>query len=87
MYTALTTVLFVFPPTLAVDSINMNYCIVAFGIMFLIAGVTWTFVRNQYHGPVVELHGPSGDVIQGFNPVEENKPSQQMEEFSNVRKL
>lgn len=86
MYTALTTVLFVFPPSLPVTPTNMNYCIAAFGIMFLIAGVTWLFVRKQYQGPVVELHGPSGESIRGFSPVEESKPSEQMEEFANACK-
>lgn len=82
----MTTVLFVFPPTLPVTSTNMNYCIAAFGIMFLIAGITWFTVSNQYHGPVVELHGPSGEVTQGFNPVEDKKPSAQMDEFVDGKK-
>jgi hypothetical protein len=64
----------------------MNYCIAAFGIMFLVAGVTWFTVSDQYHGPVVELHRPSGEVTEGFNPVEGNKPSAQKEEFADGRK-
>lgn len=47
--------LFVFPPELPVTSNNMNYCIVAFGIVLIIAGVTWIFDgRKHYDGPLVE---------------------------------
>ncbi|EMR69022.1 putative gaba permease protein [Eutypa lata UCREL1] len=54
----LTTVLFVFPPELPVTSDNMNYCIVAFGIILLIAGLTWIFDgRKNYVGPHIQLSG------------------------------
>lgn len=55
-YCILTTVLFVFPPDLPVTGTNMNYCIVAFGIVVLISVVQW-FVdgRKNYTGPKVEL--------------------------------
>lgn len=54
----LTTVLFVFPPEIPVTPDNMNYCIVAFGIILLISGLTWVFDgRKNYTGPHIELGG------------------------------
>jgi choline transport protein len=55
-YVILTTVLFVFPPELPVTGSNMNYCIVAFGIVLIISMIQW-FVdgRKNFHGPKVEL--------------------------------
>lgn len=57
-YVIVTTVLFLFPPTLPVTGSNMNYCIVAFFIVIVISVVQW-FVdgRKNYKGPVVELVG------------------------------
>ncbi|KAI1490938.1 amino acid/polyamine transporter I [Biscogniauxia mediterranea] len=57
-WTILTTVLFVFPPELPVTSENMNYCVVAFGVILLISGVTWIFDgRKHYKGPCVDIEG------------------------------
>merc|ERR1712014_325981 len=55
-YTILTTVLFVFPPELPVTGTNMNYCIVAFGVVLIISVIQW-FVdgRRNYTGPKIEL--------------------------------
>ncbi|KAI1644666.1 amino acid transporter [Daldinia loculata] len=62
-WTILTTVLFVFPPELPVTSENMNYCIVAFGVILLIAVVTWIFDgRKNYTGPHVDVEGLEGKV-------------------------
>ncbi|ETN39013.1 uncharacterized protein HMPREF1541_07055 [Cyphellophora europaea CBS 101466] len=54
-FALLTTVLFVFPPFLPVTGSNMNYCIVAFGIILIISVVQW-FVdgRRNYKGPYVD---------------------------------
>lgn len=51
-----TTVLFVFPPELPVTGSNMNYCIVAFAIVFIISLIQW-FVdgRKNYTGPKANL--------------------------------
>ena len=36
----------------------MNYCIVAFGVILLIAGLTWVFDgRRHYTGPQIKLTG------------------------------
>ncbi|CAD6589621.1 MAG: hypothetical protein ASARMPRED_004145 [Alectoria sarmentosa] len=61
-YVTVTTVLFLFPPTLPVTGSNMNYCIVAFFIVIVISVVQW-FVdgRKNYKGPVVELVGEGED--------------------------
>ncbi|KAF7561051.1 hypothetical protein G7046_g3096 [Stylonectria norvegica] len=60
-WSVLTTVLFVFPPELPVTSSNMNYCIVAFGVILLIAITTW-FVdgRAHYKGPLIHLSDMEG---------------------------
>ncbi|KAF1942893.1 amino acid transporter [Clathrospora elynae] len=51
-YTIVTTVLFLFPPELPVSSSNMNYCVVAFGIILFISTFQW-FVdgRKNFTGP------------------------------------
>lgn len=49
----------------------MNYCIVAFGVMLLIAGGTWIFDgRKNYAGPYIEIEGLRSDQVQGLNPVQ-----------------
>jgi choline transport protein len=49
-------VLFVFPPMLPVTGSNMNYCIVAFAIVIIIATIQW-FVdgKKNFHGPHIDL--------------------------------
>lgn len=55
-FVIVTTVLFVFPPELPVSGSNMNYCIVAFGVVFIISLIQW-FVdgRKNYTGPKVHV--------------------------------
>ncbi|EMF15390.1 amino acid permease [Sphaerulina musiva SO2202] len=55
-FVIVTTVLFVFPPELPVTGSNMNYCIVAFAIVFIISLIQW-FVdgRKNYTGPKANL--------------------------------
>ncbi|KAI1764503.1 amino acid transporter [Hypoxylon sp. FL1150] len=68
----LTTVLFVFPPELPVDSENMNYCIVAFGVILCIAVVTWLFDgRKNYTGPHVDVDGLEKGQIVGVEGIPE----------------
>jgi hypothetical protein len=55
-WTLITTVLFVFPPELPVTGENMNYCVVAFGVMVLIAAFQWIFDgRKNYTGPQIDV--------------------------------
>ncbi|KAI5919577.1 amino acid/polyamine transporter I [Camillea tinctor] len=69
-WTILTTVLFVFPPELPVTSENMNYCVVAFGVILLISGVTWIFDgRKNYKGPCVDIEGLLQGKVEGMEPV------------------
>ncbi|KAG6186033.1 hypothetical protein E4U36_000975 [Claviceps purpurea] len=52
VWTMITTSLYVFPPQVPVTAQNMNYCIVALGIMVAIAGTTWVLDgRKNYEGP------------------------------------
>ncbi|KAF2216292.1 hypothetical protein CERZMDRAFT_64731 [Cercospora zeae-maydis SCOH1-5] len=55
-FVIVTTILFVFPPVLPVTGSNMNYCIVAFAVVFIISVVQW-FVdgAKNYSGPKPEL--------------------------------
>jgi len=55
-YVILTTVLFVFPPDLPVTGSNMNYCIVAFAIVFIVSMIQWIIDgRKNFTGPQIEL--------------------------------
>ncbi|KAH8677654.1 amino acid/polyamine transporter I [Xylariales sp. PMI_506] len=66
-WTLLTTILFVFPPEIPVDSNNMNYCVVAFGIMILIAVTTWIFDgRKHYTGPKIDVDGMLHGKVEGM---------------------
>ncbi|KAI1097387.1 amino acid transporter [Jackrogersella minutella] len=72
-WTILTTVLFVFPPELPVTSENMNYCIVAFGVILMIAVVTWIVDgRKNYTGPHVDVEGLEKGKIEGVEAVLEH---------------
>ncbi|RMZ73128.1 amino acid polyamine transporter i [Pyrenophora seminiperda CCB06] len=55
-YTIVTTVLFLFPPELPVSTSNMNYCVVAFGIILFISTFQW-FVdgRKNFTGPRADI--------------------------------
>lgn len=76
MWAILTTVLFVFPPAIPVTPANMNYCIVAFGVILLIAGGTWIFDgRKNYHGPVVDIQGMFHGAIDGMDGLEGMDPA------------
>lgn len=57
-YITITTVLFVFPPTLPVTGSNMNYCIVVFTIVLAVSTFQWLVDgRKNYNGPKIELEG------------------------------
>lgn len=52
----LTTVLFIWPTSSPTNAVNMNYCIVAFGVIIVIAGSNWIFsARKSYTPPALEL--------------------------------
>ncbi|KAK4496072.1 hypothetical protein PRZ48_012051 [Zasmidium cellare] len=72
-YTILTTVLFLFPPARPVTGSNMNYCIVAFGIIILISGLQWIFDgRKNYSGPRITVD--DGVVMDGESNRETEQP-------------
>jgi choline transport protein len=76
-WTLLTTVLFVFPPEQPVTGTNMNYAIVAFGVVLVIAIVQWIIDgRKNYEGPIIdaETFGLGQDVVEGVSGAE-SKPS------------
>ncbi|EFZ02995.1 GABA permease GabA [Metarhizium robertsii ARSEF 23] len=58
LWTVLTVVLFVFPPSIPVTASKVNYCILAFGFKLLIAGGTWVSDgRRHYQGPQLNSQG------------------------------
>jgi hypothetical protein len=63
----LTTVLFVFPPEIPTTALNMNYCIVAFGVILLIAAMQWIFDgRKNFTGPKVDVNALVHGAIEGI---------------------
>ena len=63
----MTTVLFVFPPVEEVTGNNMNYCIVAFGIILLIATLQWVFDgRKNYTGPNIDTEALIQGQVEGI---------------------
>ncbi|KAI7292680.1 hypothetical protein KC315_g19455 [Hortaea werneckii] len=72
-YVILTTVLFVFPPELPVTGTNMNYCIVAFGVVLIISVIQWLVDgRRNYTGPRIDL---DENVLTAMQTLEEEKPA------------
>ncbi|KAK3325134.1 amino acid/polyamine transporter I [Apodospora peruviana] len=81
-WTILTTVLFVFPPELPVTSANMNYCIVAFGVILLISGATWVLDgRKHYKSPHLglDVDGMINGKIEGMQPLQHDSDSADMQ--------
>ncbi|KAK7734304.1 polyamine transporter tpo5 [Cytospora paraplurivora] len=66
-WTILTTVLFVFPPEQPVTPSNMNYAIVAFGVVLIIAVVQWIVDgRKNYEGPDLDAEAMSKGIVEGI---------------------
>ncbi|KAF7895867.1 hypothetical protein EAF00_005882 [Botryotinia globosa] len=64
-YVMVTTVLFLFPPELPVTGSNMNYCVVAFFLVFVIAVVQWYVDGKQnFTGPRIDMDAMQhGEVV------------------------
>ncbi|OJJ84428.1 GABA permease GabA [Aspergillus glaucus CBS 516.65] len=63
VYISLTTVLFLFPPDLPVTGSNMNYCVAAFGIVFIISSFQWIVDgRKNFVGPRMDADPLEGEV-------------------------
>ncbi len=75
LWAILTTVLFVWPTTNPTDAVNMNYCIVAFGVIILISGSNWIFgARKSYSPPALELvNGHDMSIVDADGSAEETK--------------
>lgn len=66
-WSIMTTVLFVFPPENPVTGNNMNYAVVAFGIVLIIAVVQWLVDgRKNYQGPQLDTEALSKGVVEGI---------------------
>jgi amino acid transporter len=84
-YVVLTTVLFLFPPELPVNGMNMNYCVVAFAIVFAISMITWIFDgRKNFTGPKFEInhHVLSAEEV----PSEDFSPNQTRDDINEEKK-
>lgn len=76
----LTTVLFVWPPTRPTDAVNMNYCIVAFGVIVVIAGSNWILsARKSYQPPALELVDNHRTVLVGVDQLTDKDVTSEME--------
>ncbi|THC98479.1 hypothetical protein EYZ11_002064 [Aspergillus tanneri] len=65
-YISLTTILFLFPPTLPVSGSNMNYCVAAFGIVLIISTFQWVVDgRKNFIGPRIDVDIITGEVATG----------------------
>lgn len=63
---------FVFPPELPVTPDNMNYCIVAFGVILFISGTTWLIDgRKHYKGPSMDVDGMLNGKVEAMDPMKE----------------
>jgi len=55
-YSVIATILFLFPPVLPVDALNMNYAVVAFAIVLVVSVIQWWVDgRKNFRGPRVEV--------------------------------
>ncbi|KAH7066596.1 amino acid permease-domain-containing protein [Paraphoma chrysanthemicola] len=69
-YTIVTTVLFLFPPALPVTTSNMNYCVVAFGIILFISTFQWLVDgRKNFTGPRTDM---GLEVLEAMKSQEQN---------------
>jgi hypothetical protein len=51
----------------------MNYCIVAFGVILLIAGTTWFLDgRKHYKGPRLDVDAMLKGKVEGMDPLKDN---------------
>ncbi|KAI9370717.1 amino acid permease [Aspergillus egyptiacus] len=73
-YISLTTVLFLFPPKLPVTGSNMNYCVAAMGIIFIVSTLQWLVDgRKNFTGPRVHVDAEVMAVMEGrATSVDEN---------------
>ncbi|KAJ9493066.1 hypothetical protein VN97_g139 [Penicillium thymicola] len=61
-YITLTTILFLFPPELPATGSNMNYCVAAFGIVFIISVIQWIVDgRKNFVGPRISVEVFNGE--------------------------
>lgn len=59
----------------------MNYAIVAFGIMLLIAGLTWVFDgRKNYEGPHMDVQALLEGKVEGMEPIKASGSAGKTEE-------
>ncbi|KEF51922.1 uncharacterized protein A1O9_11911 [Exophiala aquamarina CBS 119918] len=85
-YTILTTILFMFPPVKEVTGSNMNYCVAAFAIVFIVSVIQW-FVdgRKNYTGPRLDVNALKRGSIIGMAPVDSNSVPQAENGIDDIR--
>lgn len=62
-----------FPPEKEVTGSNMNYCVAAFAVVFIVSIIQW-FVdgRKNYTGPQLDVEALKKGEIVGMAPTESN---------------
>lgn len=82
----LTAVLFVWPTTNPTDPVSMNYCVVAFGVIIVIAGPNWILsARKNYKPPTLELVSGQRVEVNELEVVDDNKAVVEESEHSEKR--
>lgn len=79
-WTLLIIVLFAFPTQNPTNAVNMNYTVVAFGVVLLVSGSNWIFSgRKNYRLPALELIRGGGGNGGGHNQVLDRDPAMVVE--------
>jgi choline transport protein len=86
-YVILTTVLFSFPTALPVNSDNMNYVVVVFGVFLVFISAYWVVNGKVFTGPDFDsIFGTQGPVLQAANSHVDTLPSENGEKDPANRK-
>lgn len=75
-----------FPPVKEVTGSNMNYCVAAFAIVFIVSVVQW-FVdgRKNYTGPKLDIEALKKGEIVGMAPVDSNARPKAEDDLDSAR--
>jgi choline transport protein len=75
-----------FPPVKEVTGSNMNYCVAAFAIVFIVSVIQW-FVdgRKNYTGPKLDIEALKKGEIVGMAPVDSHTGPQTENDSDNAR--
>ncbi|TWU75045.1 hypothetical protein ED733_006451 [Metarhizium rileyi] len=82
----LTTVLFVWPTINPTNAVNMNYCVVAFGVIIVIAGSNWIMgAHRSYRPPALELIHNHRTVLVGVDELTEKATNTKTKQHDQIQ--